>query len=167
HGGATTSVPFTETVAGERVQSVFEAVGLLSDPGTAPSVERLFLSYLHACVPDGEPTDESYGTLEPFFDAELRAITAHVLVPVGDRAVNHVVEQFTTYPIGDLSVSDVHATEISGGAWLVVPAMEPATWTDPDRRALVETLDAVLGRDFSRESDLGRFLTDPSPYLVR
>lgn len=167
HGGVSTGVPFTETVAGERVQSVFEAVGLLSDPGDAPTVDRLFLSYLHTCVQDGEPTRESYSEMERFFDAELRAITADVLVPVGDRAVRHVLRNFTTYPMADLSMREVHATEISGGAWLVVPALEPADWTDADQTALVEALEGVLGRDFARESDLGRFLTDNDPYLVR
>jgi uracil-DNA glycosylase family 4 len=167
HGGASTGVPFTDSLAGDRVQAVFEAVGLLSDPGDAPTLDRLFMSYLHTCVPDGDPSEASYVELERFFDAELRAITADVLVPVGDRAVRHVLQHFTTYPMDDLAIEEVHATEISSGAWLVVPAKEPADWTDDDQQRLVETLQNVLSRDFARESDLGRFLTDPDPYLVR
>lgn len=167
HGGVETGVPFTETVAGERVQAVLESVGLLESPGDEPIVDSLFMSYLHTCVPDGEPTVASYTELERFFDAELRAITAHVLVPVGERAVRHVLRQFTTYPMEDLDVDAVHATEISSGAWLVVPSSEPSEWNDDESVRLVEALTDVLDRDFARESDLGRFLTDPDPYLVR
>lgn len=167
HGGTETGVPFTDSVAGERVQRVLEAVGLLTDPGDEPTAENLFCSYLHMCLPEDEPSPESYVEMERFFDAELRAITAHILVPVGERAVRHVLEQFTTYPMANLDVEAVHATEISGGAWLVVPAMEPADWSDDDADRLAETLERVLRRDYARESDLGRFLTDPDPYLVR
>lgn len=167
HGGVETGVPFTDSRAGERVQAVLEAVGLITEPGDEPVVQNLFVSYLHTCVSEGEPTPESYAEMERFFDAELRAITAHVLVPVGERAVRHVLEQFTTYPMAGLSVPDVHAREISGGAWLVVPAKDPMDWSDADQDRLVDALESVLGRDYARESDLGRFLTDPNPYLVR
>ncbi|MGM0397917.1 MAG: uracil-DNA glycosylase family protein [Halobacteriota archaeon] len=167
HGGVETGVPFTDSIAGERVQRVLEAVGLLSDPGDAPTAENLFCSYLHMCVSDEEPTPESYAEMERYFDTELRAITAHVLVPVGERAVRHVLEQFSTYPVANLDVQAVHATEISGGAWLIVPATDPVDWTDDDGDELIAALEAVLNRDYARESDLGRFLTDPDPYLVR
>ena len=167
HGGVETGVPFTETVAGERVQSVLETVGLLEQPGNAPVAQNLFMSYLHTCVVDGEPTPTSYSEMEGFFDAELRAITADVLVPVGETAIRHVLKQFTTYPMDDLVLEDVHAKELSSGAWLVIPATEPADWDDRDKQRLVETLTSVLSRDFARESDLGRFLTDSERYLVR
>ncbi|MFB6081425.1 MAG: uracil-DNA glycosylase family protein [Halanaeroarchaeum sp.] len=167
HGGVETGIPFTGTEAGTRLQSVLASVGLLSDPGDAPTPSNLFLSYLHTCLPDGEPSERSYREMERFFDAELRAITAHVLVPVGERPVRHVLEHFTTYPMADLDVGAVHARELSSGGWLVVPAADPATWTDADERELVETLRSVLARDYARESDLGRFLTDMDSYLVR
>lgn len=167
HGGVETGVPFTGTIAGERVQSVLETVGLLEQSEDAPVVHNLFMSYLHTCVADGEPTPASYSEMERFFDAELRAITADVLVPVGVMAIRHVLEQFTTYPMDDLIVEDVHAKELSSGAWLVIPAGEPLDWDDRDSQRLVETLTDVLSRDFARESDLGRFLTDSERYLVR
>lgn len=167
HGGATTGVPFTDSTAGRRVQAVFESLGLLSNPGDEPTLDNLYFSYLHPCDTPDPPTERSYRELEPFFDAELRAITAHVIVPVGDRPVEHVLEEFTTTPTENLSTAAIHATEISGGAWLVVPATEPGDWTDEDAEALRETLERVLGRDYRRESDLGRFLTDSNPYLVR
>ncbi|MFB6069726.1 MAG: uracil-DNA glycosylase family protein [Halanaeroarchaeum sp.] len=167
HGGIETGIPFTDSRAGDLLRSVLADVGLLEDPGPTADVQNLFLSYLHPCLPDGAPTPDSYRDMERFFDAELRAITAHVLVPVGDRPVRHVLEHFTTVPAADVAVADVHARELSSGGWLVIPVAEPTTWSDGDRVALLETLSSVLDRDYRRESDLGRFLTDPDPYLVR
>ncbi|MFB6125007.1 MAG: uracil-DNA glycosylase family protein [Halanaeroarchaeum sp.] len=167
HGGAETGVPFTRTEAGERIQAVLAAVGLLENPGDEPALANAYLSYLHACVPDGDPIESDYADLDRFFDAELRAITAHVLVPVGERPVRPVLGQCTTYPLEDLDGDAVHAREISSGGWLVVPAKDPSTWTEEDQQALVDTLRGVLARDYARESDLGRFLTGPDPYLVR
>ncbi|MFB6133131.1 MAG: uracil-DNA glycosylase family protein [Halanaeroarchaeum sp.] len=167
HGGAKTGVPFTGTSAGRKVQEVFELLGLLSNPGDEPTLDDLYVSYLHPCDAPNPPTERSYLEQEPFFDAEIRAITAHVLVPVGDRPVEHVLKEFTTYPPNDRSTDAVHATEISGGAWLVVPAAEPAEWTDEEAESLLETLKRVLARDYRRESDLSRFLADSDPYLVR
>ena len=167
HGGTKTGVPFTESLAAERMQACLEAVGLLTDPGDAPTLDNLFFSYLHPCVLDDSPTAKSYAEMEPFFDAELRAITAHVLVPVGERPVRHVLETFTTHSVNDLSVPAVHATEIPSGGWLVVPVREPAAWESDDQDQLVKTLEAVMGRDYTRQSDMGRFLTDTGRYLVR
>ena len=166
HGGLETGIPFTGSESGDRLRSVLAELGLLDDHGQAPRPENLFCSYLHMCG-DADPTEASYRDLERFFDAELRAITAHVLLPVGDRPIRHVLEHFTTYPMADLATDDVHARELSSGGWLVVPVAEPSTWSDGDRDRLVATLESVLDRDYKRESDLGRFLTDPDPYLVR
>ena len=94
HGGEETGVPFTGSVTGERLQSVLAEVGLVGDAdGDDPALTNCFLSYRHmCCLPEGiEPTDDEYDRLEPFFDAELRAISAHVLLPVGKRATRHVL----------------------------------------------------------------------------
>ena len=95
HGGRETGVPFTNA-AGRRLQGVLHAVGLLDGSGSdAPETETVFFSYLHTCVPDGEPTPASYADCERFLDAELRAISAHVLLPVGERATRYVLANYT------------------------------------------------------------------------
>lgn len=171
HGGGSTGVPFTESVAGERLQGVLHEVGLLAEPyGDEPTVRDCFLSYLHACCPgDGEPTDDDYRRLEPFFDAELRAITAHVLVPVGERATAHVLRTYTSrVRLLDRGMEWLHARDIHGAGFLVVPVREPAEWAAGDREVLVEELGDVLASDYRQISDLGRFTgLDGDPYLVR
>jgi uracil-DNA glycosylase family 4 len=171
HGGRGTGVPFTESVAGERLQGVLHEVGLLADAySDEPTVRDCFLSYLHACCPsDRGPTDDDYRRLEPFFDAELRAITAHVLVPVGERATAHVLRTYTSRArLLDRGMAWLHARELHGAGFLVVPVRDPAEWDDGDREVLVEELGDVVASDYRQITDLGRFTgLDGDPYLVR
>jgi len=179
HGGTTTGVPFTGTAAGAALQDVLAAVDLLAEPGDEPVPNSLFLSYLHMCCPpDGaDPDPADYADLERFFDAELRAIAAHVLVPVGERATAHVLRNYTAQAVpedgdGDalgarVDMDALHATEVKGSGWLVLPLKDPAAWADGDRETAIDGLSALLARDYRQTSDLGRFLATDDPYLVR
>jgi uracil-DNA glycosylase len=174
HGGAETGVPFTGTPAAERLRRALRAGGLpveTARDGEAPAdAPGVFLSYLHTCVHDGpgDPPADAYAALEPYLDAELRAIAAHVLLPVGERATRHVLREYTAR---DPALADdlraVHATELRGGGWLVVPVLDPADWTDEDEARLVDALRELRRTDYRRESDLVRFLPGGDPYLVR
>ena len=108
-----------------------------------------------------------YADLEPLFDTELRAITAHVLLPVGERATRHVFANTTAEPTESIDMDALHAKEVLGSGWLVYPIKEPAEWTDDDEVALVDALTALLETDYRREADLGRFMPGEDPYLVR
>lgn len=168
HGGVETGVPFTGTEDAMRLQRALRDAGLLTSVGDDPESEGTFLSYLHMCVPDGDPTEAEYGDMEPFFDAELRAIAAHVLLPVGERATRHVVEQYTALARKlDVNTERLHGTELRGSGWLVVPIRDPADWEEGDHDRLVDGLHELRSTDFRRESDLGRFGPGGDPYLVR
>ncbi|MFC6887880.1 uracil-DNA glycosylase [Halorubrum trueperi] len=130
--------------------------------------DRTYFSYLHMCVPDGTPTEESYADMERFFDAELRAIAAHVLLPVGARATEHVLEQYTARAWKtDVDMDALHGEEILGSGWLVLPIKDPAEWDADDADHLVASLRTLRSTDYRRESDLGRFVAGSDPYLVR
>jgi len=169
HGGGSTGVPFTDSLAGERLQAALSEVGLLEEPySDEPAVWNLFLSYLHMCRASGdEPTAAEYADLERFFDAELRAIAAHVLLPVGERAIRHVVGQYTAKVATDVDVEGVHATEIRGSGFLVVPIADPVGWDGEDHDALVDRLCTVLAMDYRQTTDLSRFLGTSELYFVR
>ncbi|MFB6266493.1 MAG: uracil-DNA glycosylase family protein [Halodesulfurarchaeum sp.] len=167
HGGVSSGIPFTGTAGGRALLEVLEEVGLIDALDPEPVCSNCFLSYLHLCVADGDPGPAAYRELERFFDAELRAVTAHVLLPVGERPIRHVLAEYSTVSDGSLEPEALHAGEISTGSWLVVPVAEPLDWSDGQRDALVATLRAILGRDYRRESDLGRFFPGGDPYLVR
>jgi len=167
HGGVDSGYPFTGFEASERLQRALVDGGLLEESGTPPVVDRTYVSYLHLCVPEGVPTPADYADQEAFFDAELRAIAAHVLVPVGKRATEHVFAVATTENADAVDMDARHATEVSGSGWLVLPVEDPAQWSDDDERALVAALEEVRSRDYRRIADLGRFLPSDDPYMVR
>jgi uracil-DNA glycosylase family 4 len=169
HGGVDTGVPFTGVPAADRLQTALETAGLLRTTGASPTVDRTFLSYLHMCVPDGEtPSAAEYTDMERFFDAELRAIAAHVLFPVGERATRHVLEQYTALAWKTtVDMDRLHGTELRGSGWLVVPIKEPADWVDDDAQRLVTAIEQLTATDFRRETDLGRFIAGSDPYYVR
>lgn len=169
HGGQETGVPFTGTAAGDRLLDVLQTVGLVEQrgsDGTALHVSNCFLSYLYLCCAPAEPTDDDYAAFEPFFDAELRAIGAHVLVPVGQRATSHVLATYTARDPGQ-DVRDLHATEVDGSGFLVVPLADPAEWSDAAADAAVATLADLLASDYAQTADLGRFIPGGNPYFVR
>jgi len=167
HGGIESGIPFTDSETGERLQRALVAGGLLSEAGTPPAVDKTYFSYLHMCVADGTPSDDAYHDLEPLFDSELRAITAHVLLPVGERATRHVFSIATAKSTDDIDMDELHATEVVGAGWLVYPIKEPTEWDGDDEDRLVQALEALLASDYRREADLGRFLPNDDPYLVR
>lgn len=172
HGGSDTGIPFTDVPWSERFFDALGEAGLVdafdAEGGTL-TVDRTFLSYLHPCVPtDGDPEESNYAEQEPFFDAELRAITADVLVPVGARATEHVLAEYTARdPSLATDMDAIHGTELVGSGWLVVPVIDPAEWREGDAGRLVDGLVALQRTDYRRTADLGRFLVGGEPYYVR
>ncbi|MCU4924633.1 uracil-DNA glycosylase [Halobacteria archaeon AArc-dxtr1] len=151
HGGEMTGVPFTETESGRAVQAVARELGFVRGAADEPELENLFASYIHMCtLADGRsPTAEEYADLEPYFDAELRAINAHILIPVGQRATDHVLREYTTRRGRlDLDMATLHGREIRGRGFLVVPMRDPAEWEPGDEDRIVPALAAVKARDY-------------------
>ncbi|ADD04218.1 uracil-DNA glycosylase superfamily protein [Natrialba magadii ATCC 43099] len=153
HGGKRTGVPFTEIENGNAIQDVLRDpdIDFASGPRDQPVLENCYLSYVHMCsLPDGhQPTASDYAELERYFDAELRAINAHILLPVGEQATDHVLREYTTQRRRiDLNMVDLHATEIRGRGFMVVPIRNPTEWDDGDREAILETLREILASDY-------------------
>jgi uracil-DNA glycosylase family 4 len=175
HGGREAGIPFTGSAAGERLQPVLNEVGLLGDAySDEPAVANVFFSYLHMCClhEDRAPTDREYDDLEPFFDAELRAIAAHVLVPVGERATRYVLGTYAAREsLLDAAVedpmADLHADHLPGRGFLVVPVRDPSSWEDGDGERLAASLADLLATDYRQTADLGRFLAEHDTYEVR
>ncbi|MFW5956951.1 MAG: uracil-DNA glycosylase [Natronomonas sp.] len=143
HGGTETGVPFTRSTAGERIQRVLYEVGFASDPySDRPTLSNCYLSYLR--LSPGDDTD-----LERYADAEIRAINAHVLLGVGDDVFGYLLEEYTAQSRKiPTDTTALHATEVRGRGFLVVPVREPANWTDDDREALVTRLEGLLESDY-------------------
>ena len=168
HGGGDTGVPFTND-AGLRLQAALEAAGLLERAGEEPQVDRTYLSYLHMCVSEsGTPADGDSTEMERYLDAELRAIAAHVLVPVGERTTAYVLRNYTARPASEATAMEtLHGEELRGSGFLVVPVRDPAEWDDDHHDRLVAGLTELQRTDYRREVDLGRFVAGDEPYHVR
>jgi uracil-DNA glycosylase len=184
HGGVDAGVPFTGEPWSAAFLSALAEGGLIAGFDDAPTAEgdpvddgevadpiaadRTFFSYLHMCVADGVPDEASYDDMDRFFDAELRAIAAHVLLPVGARATDHVLRQYTSRAHKtEIDMDALHAEELLGSGWLVLPIKEPAGWTAGDGDRLAAALRELRSTDFRRDSDLGRFIAGSYPYFVR
>jgi len=172
HGGLSTGVPFTEKEWSERFFDALVDGGLIESAALADGridSPETFFSYLHMCAPEtAVPEQWSYDEMEPYFDAELRAITAHVLLPVGERATEYVFGEYSAIPVDEAADMDTaHASDRQGAGWLIVPIKDPAEWDDDDQEKLVAELQALLASDYQQLSDLGRFLPDSDPYFVR
>ncbi|QIQ77002.1 uracil-DNA glycosylase [Halogeometricum borinquense] len=167
HGGKITGVPFTNE-PGIRLQAALADAGLLETTGDQPTVAKTFLSYLHMGVPDGTPSQAEYDDLERFFDAELRAIAAHVLFPVGARATKYVLENYTAQARKiSVEMEELHGQEVRGSGFLVLPIADPRDWNETHHERLVEAIDTLTATDFRQVTDLGRFTAGDDPYLVR
>lgn len=171
HGGATTGIPFTGSTSGMKLIDAVSETGLLEVDGpTSIRPTNCFLSYIYCCcvTPNSAPSQSDYKKLERFFDAELRAIAADVLVPIGKTPTMHVLQEYTNqYTRVSHDMVDLHGQELRGRGFLVVPLLDPSTWTDADYRAAVNALTEVLTRDYKQMVDLGRFLPHGDPYFVR
>lgn len=155
HGGAETGVPFTGSVAGARLQRVLYAVDLLGARyADEPEATNCFCSYAHPPVWEGgadgaDPDDASYAETERYLDAELRAVNAHILVLVGDHALDYGLREHTALAARlPTDAVALHAEEVTGRGFLLVPVKEPSSWTPDDEAALRERLAAILARDY-------------------
>ncbi|MFB6283695.1 MAG: uracil-DNA glycosylase family protein [Halobacteria archaeon] len=151
HGGVDTGVPFTETRSGRKLQSVMHEVGFLKDEyGERPAVDNFYMSYVNCCFCGGEPALLDYALTERFFDAELRAINAHILMPVGEKALRTVLQNYTNqaHRFEDRSLGDLHGRHIRGMGFMVVPIEEPLDWRDGVSEELVSNLEAILNSNY-------------------
>lgn len=152
HGGARTGVPFTGCSAGRALQAVFHEHGFAAESyADRPEYDDLYTSYLYPCLPATEdPTGPDYDAAERYVDAELRAVNAHVLVPIGERPVRRVLANYTSHgeKLDDATMEALHARELRGTGFMVVPVKDPTEWSESDRSRLDETLGAVLASDY-------------------
>lgn len=150
-GADRTGVPFTGDERGERLQDVLGHLGLNNSlPGDdEPELENAYLTYLTRCRdPERPPTDEEVATCEPYLNAEIRMINPEILVPVGERALEELVAEYTTTAADEFEMADAHATTIRGRGFELVPMADPLDQTDAQREAFLEHFLSLMGRDY-------------------
>lgn len=151
-GAERTGVPFTGDGAGQRVQAILGDLGLSRSPpdDPEPDLQNVFLTHLTRCRhPDRDPTDDEVANCEPFLNAELRMINPHIIVPVGQRALEALAVEYTTRAPDSFDVEAEHASTVRGRGFELVPMLDPTDLTDETAEAFVDhMLEDVLSRDY-------------------
>ncbi|MBZ6496435.1 uracil-DNA glycosylase [Natrinema longum] len=133
------------------VRRLLERLGLcdVTSPVAAPTLENVYLTTLTRCRdPDREPTDEEIGNCDPYLNAEIRMINPEILVPVGERALTELGEEYTTTPAEALALPDDHAARIRGRGFELVPMIHPREQTDDQTQAWLETFVELMASDY-------------------
>lgn len=152
HGGKETGVPFTESAPGRAIQRLLFETGFTARRyASRPELSNCFMSYLYMCCTEdgGVPSDDEYDRLERYFDAEFRAINSHVILPVGERPTVHVLRAYTTlsHKLGS-DMDRLHATDVRGRGFLVVPIKDPIDWSRNDRERITTTVREIRASDY-------------------
>jgi len=149
-GADESGIPFYGGEEDEAFQEVLRALGFAhQERDEEPDLENVYLTNLTRCRdPERPPADEEIDTCEPFLNAEIRMINPEILVPVGERALAELAEEYTTTPASEIDLATDHATEIRGRGFEIVPMIHPAEASDDEVQAFLEAFSNLLGRDY-------------------
>ncbi|WP_460920408.1 uracil-DNA glycosylase [Salinarchaeum chitinilyticum] len=150
-GADESGVPFTGGPAGERLLGILRRLGLCGSPvdSTEPELANVFLTNLTRCRhPERPPTDEEIHNCEPFLDAEIRMINPEILVPVGERALDRLLEDYTTTAPETVSLPAAHGDRLRGRGFELVPMVDPVTMDDEQTDAFVHDFSALMASDY-------------------
>ncbi|MFP8954753.1 uracil-DNA glycosylase family protein [Natrialbaceae archaeon A-arb3/5] len=133
------------------IRRILERLALCdaTSPSERPELENVYLTNLTRCRdPERPPTDEEVDTCEPYLNAEIRMINPEILIPVGERALAELGTEYTTTPVDDLALPDVHATTIRGRGFALVPMLDPRDQTNEQTQAWVEHFAELMATDY-------------------
>ncbi|ELY43450.1 uracil-DNA glycosylase [Natronorubrum sulfidifaciens] len=150
------AAPGSETAAdrdesGTTLRRLLERLGLCdsTSPIDQPVLENAYLTHLTRCRdPDRTPTDEEVGNCEPFLNAEIRSINPHILIPVGERALAELGNEYTTIPADELALPDDHGRRIRGRGFELVPMIEPHEQSTEQTQAWLEAFVELMASDY-------------------
>ncbi len=145
-------VPVTDEENGSAIASLLEAGGFVAndrDRDGNPILENAFLTYLTRCRHSARPpTDEEIGRCDAFLTAELRTINPEILVPVGERVLAQLAPEHSAGLDDDWTIESVHATEIRGRGFELVPLVAPARMDDDQFAAALDRFERTRDRDY-------------------
>ncbi|WP_255167296.1 uracil-DNA glycosylase [Natrononativus amylolyticus] len=150
-GADRVGVPFAGDDRAAAFQRILQRLGLCDATSDLerPELVNVYLTNLTRCRdPDRAPTDQEVDSCEPFLNAEIRMINPEIIVPIGERALTEIGEEYTTTPAADLSLPDCHARAIRGRGFELVPMIDPLEQTDEQTQAWVEGFAALMASDY-------------------
>ena len=150
-GADESGVPFTNGPAGERLLGILRRLGLCGSPtdSTEPELANVYLTNLTRCRhPERPPTDEEISNCEPFLNAEIRMINPEILVPVGERALEELMVEYTTTDPDAVGLPEDHGERLRGRGFELVPMIDPATMDDEQEDTFVHDFSALMASDY-------------------
>lgn len=150
-GADESGVPFTGAPAGERLLGILRRLGLCGSAveSTEPELANVYLTNLMRCRrPDRPPRDDEIDNCEPYLSAEIRMINPEILVPVGERALDQLVEDYTTTAPAEVSLPEAHGDRLRGRGFELVPMVDPATMDEAQTDAFVHDFSALMASDY-------------------
>lgn len=144
-------VPLVGGEAGRGLQDLLGHLGLNNSLPTAtePELENAYLTLLTRCRhSDRAPTNAEISNCEDYLTAEIRMINPEILVPIGERTLRTLAEEYTTTPSAELSLPAYHGRSIRGRGFEIVPMVDPAAQTDEQFEAFLDSFEALMARDY-------------------
>lgn len=144
-------VPLVGDDGGRRLQDLLGRLGLNHSLPTAtePELENAYLTNLTRCRhPERQPTDEEVRNCEDYLTAEIRMINPEIIVPIGQRTLDVIAEEYTTTDTAELSLPDYHGRSIRGRGFELVPMIEPIEQSDSEFQAFLDSFEALMDRDY-------------------
>ncbi|ARS90388.1 uracil-DNA glycosylase [Natrarchaeobaculum aegyptiacum] len=140
-----------ETDAGTTLRRLLERLALCdaTTPPERPELENVYVTMLTRCRhPERPPTDEEVDACDPFLEAEIRMLNPEILIPVGERALAELGRTYTTRPVTELELPDVHGERIRGRGFELVPMIDPRAQTDEQTQAWLEAFASLMASDY-------------------
>lgn len=120
-----------------------------TDPDDAPVLNNAFISHLARCYhPERPPRDDEIAACDPFLTAEIRSINPELLVPIGERPLAVLAEEYTTHDVSELAIEAVHGEPIRGRGFELLPMVAPPRLTDERIATFIDAMETTMGRDY-------------------
>lgn len=137
---------------GDPLRPMLERAGFLpgeTDDEGVPVLDNAFLTHITRCRhPERPATAEEVRACDPFLTAEIRSINPEIIIPVGQRALVALGDEYLSTSLDDLDVDAVHAESIRGRGFEILPLRGNEERTEADIAAFLDALDATMGRDY-------------------
>lgn len=147
-----TGIPVSDTEEPRGLTRFLAASGFVReevDEAGDPVLADAFVTHLTRCRhPDRAPTPEEIEACDAFLTAELRTINPEILVPLGERVLSVLGDEYTTSLSDPWDLDDLHATELRGRGFELIPLEAPSRMDEAQFETAIDRFDRTRDRDY-------------------
>lgn len=134
------------------LQDILRTVGFLRDEqdnAGEPRLENAFLTHLTRCRhPDRPATKQECHNCDPFLNAEIRSINPEIIVPIGQRPLEVLAQEYTTETIENPDMQTFHARTLRGRGFELLPMVSVDELNEARMTSFIEAMEDTMGRDY-------------------